>query len=106
MNWAFAYGDRVSQPFAQGAKGQDERAFPPFTQELKKYRAFVANADATIYALAKGQPAPAPLPAEPPRFDPPAPTPEEEMSRFTLRDGFNIQPLADEKLPLIVTPPI
>lgn len=93
MNWAFAYGDRTTQPFAQGASGR-----PPLVEELRSFQPRLDHADATVHAIALGQPAPEPLPAPPPRANPEAATPEEEMSRFKLRDGFAVNLFADEKL--------
>ena len=97
MNWAFAYGDRTTQPFAKNSE-----AFPPFAEELNRYRPLMVHADATVHALAEGKPAPAPLAAtEPVRADPPAPTPDEELSRFTIREGFAVNLFADEKLGVV-----
>ena len=93
MNWAFAYGDRTTQPFAQGADGR-----PPLVEELKIFRPRLEHADATVHALALGQAGPEPLPPPRPRADPEAATPEEEMSRFKLREGFAVNLFADEKL--------
>ncbi|MBP7950265.1 MAG: hypothetical protein KA004_11460 [Verrucomicrobiales bacterium] len=96
MNWAFAYGDRTRQPFAMGADGK-----PRLTDELKQYQPLLKHADAVVHALAAGKPAPARLPGSPLRADPPAPSPEEEMSRFNVRDGFSVNLFADERLGLV-----
>ena len=100
-NWAFAYGDRTTQPFAKASAVEGTPAFPSFVEDLKRHRPLMAHADETVLALANGTPAPAPLAPEPARFDPPAPSPEEEMSRFTLRDGYSINLVADEKLGVV-----
>ena len=44
---------------------------------------------------------PRPLPPPAPRSNPPAPTPEEQKSRFTVRDGFSVEIFADETLGVI-----
>lgn len=96
MNWAFAYGDRTTQPFAKAVPGS-----PPFVEELMKTRPRVEHAEATIRALASGASLPEPLPAEPSRSDPPALSPEEQMKNFKLRAGFDINLFADEKLGVV-----
>lgn len=96
MNWAFAFGDRTDQPFAGPAADR-----PPFVEELKKYQPLLAHADATVHALAAGKPAPEPLPAGPPRADPPALSADEQMKRFTVREGFEVNLFADESLGVI-----
>ncbi len=96
MNWAFAYGDRTTQPFAKPAPG-----FPSFNEELTRFRPLVAHGDAAIHAAALRQPPPAPLPPGPPRADPPAPTAAEQMARFNIRPGFSVNLFADEKLDVI-----
>jgi len=96
MNWAFAYGDRTTQPFAQAANNR-----PALVDELTRFRTVMAQADAEVHAVALNQPRPEPLPHDPPRADPPAPTPEEEMSRFQIRQGFAVNLFADEKLGVI-----
>jgi HEAT repeat protein len=92
MNWAFAYGDRTTQPFAQAVPGR-----PAFVDELKKNRPLMVHSDATIRALLAGSPLPKPLPIEPTRSDPPALSPEEQKSRFKVREGFAVDLFADEK---------
>ncbi len=92
MNWAFAYGDRTTQPFAKGIP--QER--PSFEEELKKWRPRLDHQDATIHALLSGTPLPAALPAEPARSDPPGISPEEEKTHLKLRDGFSIDLFASE----------
>ncbi len=96
MNWAFAYGDRTTQPFAQPGDGK-----PSFVEELTRYRPLIAHADATVHALASRRPAPAPLPIEPPRADPPALSADEEKSRIEVREGFSVNLFADEKLGVV-----
>lgn len=96
MNWAFAYGDRTSQPFATGADGK-----PRFVDELKKFQPLLAHADATIHALAKGAEPPAPPPRESLRSNPPAISPQEELAKFQVRPGFTVNLFADEKLGVV-----
>ncbi|MDB6053825.1 MAG: putative rane-bound dehydrogenase protein, partial [Verrucomicrobiales bacterium] len=96
MNWAFAYGDRTTQPFAQQAEGH-----PPFAEELKRNLPLLEHAEASVLALVAHTPLPVPLPEEPPRADPAASTPEEEKSRFKLRAGFSINLFADEKMGVV-----
>jgi putative heme-binding domain-containing protein len=92
MNWAFAYGDRTTQPFAQAVADR-----PPFVEELKKSLPLIDHADATIHALLAGTPPPPDLPRDPPRADPPAISPENQKSHFKIREGFAIDLFADEK---------
>ena len=96
MNWAFAYGDRTTQPFAQAGSGGT-----PFVEELARHRTLVAHGDDTVQAIASGRPVPAPLPAEPSRANPPAISPAEEKSRFQVRDGFSVNLFADETLGVV-----
>ncbi len=96
MNWAFAFGDRTTQPFAKGA-GEE----PAFVEELKKHQPLLAQAEATVFALANGTPRPESTVTTPPRADPPALTPAEEMANFKLRDGFAVNLFADESLGVI-----
>lgn len=96
MNWAFAYGDRTTQPFAQPANGN-----PSFVEELARHQPLIAHGDATVQAIAAGRSPPAPLPAEPPRADPAAVSPEEEKARFQVRDGFSVNLFADENLGVV-----
>lgn len=96
MNWAFAYGDRTTQPFARGANGA-----PDFADGLTEYRPLIARADASIREVAAGRDALDLRPPESQRGDPPAPSPEEQKSRFTVRDGFAVDIFADEKLGVV-----
>ena len=96
MNWAFAYGDRTTQPFAKAAPNH-----PSFVDELRQHQPMLAHADATIRALATGQPPPAAPPALPTRADPPAPTPAEQLAGFKVRPGFKVNLFADEALGVI-----
>lgn len=96
MNWAFAYGDRTTQPFAKGAPNH-----PSFVDELRQHQPRLAHADAVIRALATGQPSPPPPPALPTRADPPAPTPVEQLAGFKVRPGFKVNLFADESLGVI-----
>ncbi len=96
MNWAFAFGDRTTQPFA---KGTGDR--PDFVQEIRHYQPLLTHADAVIQARAHGKPDPAPLPAAPPLADPPAISVEQQLANFKIREGFDVQLFADEKLGVI-----
>ncbi len=96
MNWAFAYGDRTTQPFA---KSIAER--PSFVDELKKHLPRLEHAEATVLALARRANVPAPLPPAPPRADPAALSPDEEKANFKLRPGFDVSLFADEKLGVV-----
>ena len=96
MNWAFAYGDRTTQPFAQPADGK-----PSFVDELARHQPLIAHGDATVQAIAAGESPPVLIPAEPPRADPAAISPEEEKSRFQVRDGFSVNLFADENLGVV-----
>jgi putative heme-binding domain-containing protein len=93
MNWAFAYGDRTTQPFPTATAEA-----PTFEEELTKFRPLVAQGDAVIHALTTGTKAPAPLPSPASRPDPQAASPEEEKSRFVVREGFEVELFADESL--------
>lgn len=96
MNWAFAFGDRDTMPFAKGAGDH-----APFAEELKRFQPLLAHAEAAVHALAAGKPAPAPLPPPPPRADPPALSAAEQMARFNLREGFATNLFADESLGVV-----
>ncbi|MEY4271638.1 MAG: hypothetical protein RL250_504 [Verrucomicrobiota bacterium] len=96
MNWAFAYGDRTTQPFAKAAPDH-----PSFVEELRQHQPRLAHADGVIRALATGQPLPPPPPALPARADPPAPTPAEQLAGFKVRPGFKVNLFADESLGVI-----
>jgi putative heme-binding domain-containing protein len=96
MNWAFAYGDRTTQPFAKAAADH-----PSFVEELRQHQPRLAHADAVIRALASGQPAPPAPAALPARADPPAPTPAEQLAGFKVRPGFKVDLFADESLGVI-----
>ncbi|MEI6712135.1 MAG: PVC-type heme-binding CxxCH protein [Verrucomicrobiota bacterium] len=96
MNWAFAYGDRSTVHFSQGTADH-----PPFTEELKKYQPLLNHADATIHALATGTRAPAALPVSTQRPNPAAISVQEQMDRFKVRDGFEVNLFADEKLGVV-----
>jgi putative heme-binding domain-containing protein len=91
MNWAFAYGDRTTQPFASGTPTR-----PRFVEELQQYRPLVAHADASIHAIAARDTLPEPLPPAPHRPDPAALSPEQQMANFVVRDGFEVRLFADE----------
>ncbi|MBC8001123.1 MAG: DUF1080 domain-containing protein, partial [Opitutaceae bacterium] len=96
MNWAFAYGDRNTQPFAKPGTGELS-----FVEELARHQPLVAHGDATVHAMVTGKPGPAPLSREPERADPPALSPVEEKSRFQIRAGFSVDLFADEKLGVV-----
>jgi len=96
MNWAFAYGDRSNVAFAKSTDNH-----PPFAEELTKFQPLLAHADATVHALGADKPAPKPLPPEITRADPPATSPEDQISNFKMRDGFEVKLFADEKLGVV-----
>lgn len=96
MNWAFAFGDRTTQPFAKGAAEK-----PALVEELKKHQPILAHAEATIQAISLGKPLPEKAMEVPHRADPPAVTPEQEMTNFKLRPGFSVNLFADEKLGVV-----
>jgi putative heme-binding domain-containing protein len=96
MNWAFAYGDRTNQSFAK-AQG----AHPSLVDELQKFQPLLQHAESTVHALSQGKTTPAPLSVQVPRADPPAPSPDEQMSRFKIRDGFSVNLFADESLGVV-----
>ena len=96
MNWAFAYGDRTTQPFAKAAPNH-----PNFVEEIRLHQPRLAHADAVIRALVTGQASPAAPPVLPERADPPAPTPAEQLAGFKVRPGFKVNLFADESLGVI-----
>ncbi len=96
MNWAFAYGDRVQVSFAKPAADH-----PSLTDELKKFQPLLSYNDARVESLASGKEAPAPLQPQLNRADPPAPSPEEQLGNFKIRDGFEVNLFADEKLGVV-----
>lgn len=94
-NWSFVYGDRVQWPF-----GKSTTDAPSLRAAFESLKPLVAARDAQIHAMAMGQ-APAPRPALPsaPAGESVKPlTPEEQMAKFTLADGYQINLFADEKL--------
>jgi putative heme-binding domain-containing protein len=96
MNWAFAYGDRDTQPFVRAAG-----AHPSFVEELRQFQPLLNHAEAVIQAVAAGRPPPAPPPPPPPRADPPALSAAEQRARFKLREGFAVDLFADESLGVV-----
>ena len=91
-NWAFAYGDRTTQPFATAAD-----KFPSFVDLISKnFRPWIANADARIKALVHGEQPPARPELEPDPHAPDAKSPAEEAQQLTLYPGFSIKLFADE----------
>lgn len=93
MNWAFAYGDRTTQPFPTATAEA-----PRFEDELTRFRPIVAHGDSVVHALTLGEKPPMPLPAAAARPDPPAISAAEEKSRFVVREGFDVELFADESL--------
>ena len=93
-NWSFVYGDRISQPF-----GKAGGSAPSLRAAFGSHKELISVKDEAIHALALGkQPAPAPAP---PAYDFNAVkplTPEEQMAKFTLADGYQINLFADERL--------
>lgn len=96
MNWAFAYGDRTTQPFAK-----ESEPHLSLVNELKSFEPRLVHADTTVQALASRRAAPASLPPNPPRADPPALSPQEQMARFTIRPGYEVNLFADETLGVV-----
>ena len=96
MNWAFAFGDRTTQPFAQATP-----KYPPFVKELTHFLPLIARADARVHALASGKEPPATLPPEGPPEAPDAQTSDQEKESFTLYPGLEVNLLADEKLGIV-----
>jgi putative heme-binding domain-containing protein len=96
MNWAFAYGDRTTQPFAKGAPNH-----PSFVEEIRQHQPMLAHADAVIRARLAGQEPPAAPPARAERADPPALTPAEQLAGFKVRPGFRVNLFADESLGVV-----
>ncbi|HYG78295.1 MAG TPA: PVC-type heme-binding CxxCH protein [Planctomycetota bacterium] len=96
MNWAFAYGDRTTQPFAKGTQQH-----PPFVKELTRFKPLVNRADERVHAIAAGKEPPPTLPLDPAPPAPAAQTPDEQMKNFTLYPGMSVGLFADEKLDMI-----
>lgn len=94
-NWSFVYGDRIQWPF-----GKSSVDAPSLRAAFESLKPMVASLDAEIHALALGQPAPPrTAPAAPPAADAVKPlTPEEQVAKFTLAEGYQINLFADEKL--------
>ncbi|MEA3210524.1 MAG: hypothetical protein QOE70_3581 [Chthoniobacter sp.] len=92
-NWSFVYGDRVTQLF--GKPGGSE---PSLRETFESYKPLVAELDARIHALARGEKIPPP--AAPPPSAPPEIaqlTPEAELSTFTVADGYEVSLFAAER---------
>jgi len=96
MNWAFAYGDRTTQPFSKGI-GQTL----PFAKDLTRFRPLIARSDERVQAIAAGKQPPEALPADPSPEAPSAQTPDEQMKNFTLYEGMQLNLFADETLGII-----
>jgi glucose/arabinose dehydrogenase/mono/diheme cytochrome c family protein len=94
-NWSFVYGDRVQWPF-----GKTSADAPSLRSAFESLKPLIAARDAEIHATASGSslPAPSPLPTPPVVETVPPLTPEEQMAKFTLADGYQINLFADEKL--------
>ena len=91
-NWAFVYGDRNTQLFGSAAGGQ-----PSLKEAFEQHRPLIAEADARIASLARGEKAPPAKPEPTPVASPPALTPEEELATFTAGDGYEVQLFASER---------
>ena len=94
MNWAFAYGDRTTQlfgqPFADAADG------PGLAQELAQYKALIDQEEARIFALAKGEQAPARTILPPNPAPDPKENPAEALAAMTVADGYEVNLFAGE----------
>ncbi|MBM3821599.1 MAG: DUF1080 domain-containing protein [Verrucomicrobia bacterium] len=93
-NWSFVYGDRVATSFAKAGGGE-----PSLKEALERHRPLLATADARIHALARGEAVEGRL--TPPRAASPEPskglTPEEQLAKFELADGYQINLFASER---------
>ena len=95
-NWSFAYGDRVSQPFARSGGTE-----PSLKEEFERHRPLIEAADARIHALTRGAPNVERRNVEPGASDAPisqrAMTPEEELATFNLANGYEVNLFASER---------
>jgi len=90
-NWSFVYGDRVTQMF--GKPAQDA---PSLRESFEARKPLIAELDARIHALAKGE--------TPDRLKPELPTmkteavltPEQQMAAFTVAEGYEMNLFASE----------
>jgi glucose/arabinose dehydrogenase/mono/diheme cytochrome c family protein len=91
-NWSFVYGDRVSQMF-----GKASATSPTLRDTFERYRPLIADADARIHALARGEKL-SPLPAvkQTPPGEVPVLSPAEEMATFALAEGYQVNLFAAE----------
>ena len=93
-NWAFVYGDRISQNYGKGFG-----PVPSLKQNFEAYKPLVAAWDKHIHALARGEVSSAPAPQAGPIVSPEKVMSEaEERATFTVADGFEVNLFADEKL--------
>ncbi len=90
-NWSFAYGDRVTQMF--GKPAQDATSL---RESFEARKPMIAEMDARIHALAKGE-APAPMKPTPKNMKTePVLTPEQQMASFTVAEGYEMNLFASE----------
>ncbi|SKA88205.1 putative membrane-bound dehydrogenase domain-containing protein [Prosthecobacter debontii] len=90
-NWSFVYGDRVTQMF-----GKPSANAPSLRESFESHKPLVANLDARIHAIARGETPPS-VPTPPPL--PPMEsvlTAEQQLASFTLAEGYEINLFASE----------
>lgn len=91
-NWSFVYGDRVSQMFGKGSSTS-----PTLRETFEHYRPLIADADARIQALSRGEKLTPPLPIkQTPPGEEPVLSPAEELATFAVADGYEVNLFAAE----------
>ncbi len=91
-NWSFVYGDRVSQMFGKAGGNS-----PTLRETFERYKPLIAEIDTRIHALAKGDKVTfPPLVQQPAPVELPVLTPAEQMAKFTVAEGYEINLFASE----------
>lgn len=93
VNWAFAYGDRTSQPFGHSVAKEE----PSLEDELMNFVSILTQMDDRVQNIALNkEPKELILPYHNRKTNKAALTPEEEMDSFTVREGLEVNLFASE----------
>lgn len=93
MNWAFAFGDRTTQPFGQPGGGR-----PALRVELEEFKPLINAADERIHQMALGKEVAitSAIVTSPHPVPPGDHSPGAELASFRIADGFDVNLFASE----------